>query len=150
VKSFLLAIAASLAIIGPASAATCTSTSNFGTISAPGLTVFGNSFGSVQHFSDCYTFTLSGPSSVSGLSWEFDLSWVRGIDLTSVSLSGASLPSTLMDTSPGSFSFGNLIAAGYPAPSAMGDCSRRCRRPRLSPARSSVLGFQDCCWRSGD
>ena len=113
VKRFLLAIAASLTIIGPASAATCTSTSNFGTISTPGLTVFGNSFGSVQHFSDCYTFTLSGPSSVSGLSWELDLSWVRGIDLTSISLSGASLPSTVTDMSPGSFSFGNLIAGGY-------------------------------------
>lgn len=112
-KSFLLAIAASLAIIGPASAATCTSTANFGTISTPGLTVFGNSFGSVQQFSDCYTFTLSGPTSVSGFAWEFDLSWVRGIDLTSVSLSGASLPSTLVDTSPGSFSFGNLIAGAY-------------------------------------
>lgn len=113
VTRFLLAIAASLAIIGPASAATCTSTSNFSTISTPGLTVLGNGFGSIQHFSDCYTFTLDTPGSVSGHAWELDLSWVRNIDLTSVSLSGGSLPSTLVDTSPGSFSFGNLIAGAY-------------------------------------
>jgi len=120
VKRFLLASAASLTIIAvsltmiaPARAATCTSTANFGTISTPGLTVFGNSFGSVQHFSDCYTFTLGSSSSVTGLSWELDLSWVRDIDLTTVSLSGGSLPSSIVDTSPGSFSFGNLIAGGY-------------------------------------
>jgi len=113
VKNFFLTIAALLAITGSASAATCTSTSNFGTISTPGLSVFGNSFGSVQHFSDCYTFTLSSPSSVGGLAWELDFSWMRGIDLTSVSLSGGSLPSAIVDTSPDSFSFGNLLAGGY-------------------------------------
>ncbi|UPJ53260.1 FxDxF family PEP-CTERM protein [Bradyrhizobium sp. 200] len=112
-KRFLLAIAATLTIIAPASAATCTSTSNIGMISTPGFGVFGNSFGSVQHFSDCFTFTLNGPGSAAGLSWELDLSWARDIDLTSVSLSGGSLPSTIVDASPGSFSFGNLIAGGY-------------------------------------
>lgn len=112
-KRFLLAIAATLTIIGPASAATCTSTSNIGTISTPGLSVFGNSFGSVQHFSDCFTFTLNHPSSAFGFTSAFDVSLLRNIDLSSITLSGGSLLSPVVDTTPTVFSFSNLLSGTY-------------------------------------
>jgi hypothetical protein len=112
-KRFLLAIAATLTIIGPASAATCTSTSNIGTISTPGLSVFGNSFGSVQHFSDCFTFTLNHPSSAFGFTSAFDVSLSRNIDLSSITLSGGSLLSPVVDTTPTFFSFSNLLSGTY-------------------------------------
>jgi hypothetical protein len=108
------ALALSLALVtgGPAMAA-CTDTFNLGVMGPPGLGVFGNDFSSVQHFEDCYSFTLNSPADSLGLTWELDASWSRDIDLTSVTLTGGSLVSALVDTSTSSFSFNNLAAGVY-------------------------------------
>jgi hypothetical protein len=97
---------------GPAMAA-CTETFNLGVMGPPALRFFGNDFSSTTHFEDCYNFTLTGPASSYGATFEFDLSSRRNIDITSLSLSGSGLTSTLVDTSPSTFSFSSLAAGVY-------------------------------------
>jgi hypothetical protein len=110
----LKALALLLALVtgGPAMAA-CTQTFNLGVMGPPALRFFGNDFSSTRHFEDCYNFTLSGPTDSLGLAWELDASWTRDIDLDSVTLTGGSLVSALVDTSASSFSFSNLAAGVY-------------------------------------
>lgn len=112
-KRYLLAALTVIAIAGPAEAVPCTNSFSFGTISAPALTGFGNGFGSVQQFSDCYNFTLDGSGSLLGTSWEIDASWMRNIHLSSITLSGGGLSSSITDFTPDSFSFGNLVSGNY-------------------------------------
>lgn len=107
-----LALLLALVTGGPAMAA-CTETFNLGVMGPPALRVFGNDFGSTQHFEDCYNFTLSSPADSLGLTFELDASWVRDIDLSSVTLTGGSLVNAIVDTSASSFSFSNLAAGVY-------------------------------------
>lgn len=107
-----LALTMALATGGPAMAA-CTESFNLGVMGPPALRVIANDFGSVQHFEDCYSFTLNNPADSLGLSWELDASWTRDIDLTSISLTGGNLVNAIVDTSTSSFSFSNLAAGVY-------------------------------------
>ncbi|MET0334417.1 MAG: FxDxF family PEP-CTERM protein [Rhizobacter sp.] len=107
-----LALALSMLAGAPAMAA-CTNTFNLGVMGPPALRVFGNDFSSTQQFEDCYNFTLAGAANGTGGTFEFDLSLLRNIDITSLSLSGGSLSAALVDTSPSSFSFSNLAAGVY-------------------------------------
>jgi hypothetical protein len=108
------ALALLLAMVtgGPAVAA-CTETFNLGVMGPPALRVFGNDFGSTTHFEDCYNFTLTGAADAIGATFEFDLSSLRNIDITSLSLTGGGLTSALNDFSPSSFSFSSLAAGAY-------------------------------------
>lgn len=110
IKSLALALA--LAVAGPAMAATCTQTFNLGSMGPPGASGLGNSFYSTGKFNDCYNFTLNNSADSKGLTGELDLSLLRDINLTSVSLSGGGLP-TSVDTTASSFSFNNLVAGAY-------------------------------------
>lgn len=97
---------------GPAMAA-CTQTFNLGVMGPPALRVFGNDFGSTTHFEDCYNFTLTGAADSFGTTFEFDLSGLRNIDITSLSLTGGGLGGAQVDTSPSTFSFSSLAAGVY-------------------------------------
>jgi len=104
-----LALALAVAASAPAMAATF----NLGTINSPSLTYFENTFSRNQSFTDTYNFTLGNSALAFGGVLELDLNPFRGINLTSVSLQGASLSSTITDTSPLLFSFGDLLAGSY-------------------------------------
>ncbi|HET7796032.1 MAG TPA: FxDxF family PEP-CTERM protein [Rhizobacter sp.] len=108
----LVAALALVASAAPAMAA-CTETFNLGVMGPPALRLFGNDFGSAQHFEDCYNFTLSGPADSFGFTLTFDGSTRRDIDLTGISLSGGSLAQSLFDPTESSFSFSNLLAGTY-------------------------------------
>lgn len=118
-----LAFALTLLAGSPAMAA-CTETFNLGVMGSPALRFIGNDFTSSQRFEDCYNFTLSGPSNAFGLTFEFDGSVRRNIDLTSITLSGGSLAHSMSDTSTSTFSFSNLLAGAYQLV-VMGDVTGR-------------------------
>jgi hypothetical protein len=104
-----LVVAAALAASGAAMA----KTENLGNLTPPDSAWFGNSFTSGQSFTDTYTFTLDSAANGIGGVFDFDASWGMSINLASVSLSGSSLSSALVDTSPLDFSFANLAAGTY-------------------------------------
>jgi hypothetical protein len=112
IKSLVAALA--LMVAGPAamaSLATCGSGST--TLSSGSTELFGNSFTSAQHFSDCFSFTLGSSADAFGGTLEFDPLSFLNIDVKSISLTGGSLLSTLVDYTPGTFSFDNLVAGTY-------------------------------------
>ena len=113
-RSALVAIAftASALTALPATAA-CTDTFNLGSMGPPSGAIIGNSFDSRGHFNDCYNFTLNNSADAFGLTLQWDASFTNDIGITSVSLSGGSLASPLVDHSPGYFSFSNLLAGAY-------------------------------------
>ena len=107
-------LAAALALVASAPAmAACSETFNLGVMGPPALQLIGNSFGSAQHFEDCYNFTLSGPANSFGFTLEFDGSARRDIDLKGITLSGGSLAQSIYDPTESSFSFNNLLAGTY-------------------------------------
>ncbi|MBX3622576.1 MAG: FxDxF family PEP-CTERM protein [Rhizobacter sp.] len=108
VLAFLLA----LFTVGSASAA-CTQSFSLGVMGPPSVQAFGNSFDSVQHFEDCYNFTLSGPADAFGATFAIDLSSLRNITIGSLTLTGGSLVNPLFDSSASGFSFSNLAAGVY-------------------------------------
>jgi hypothetical protein len=113
-----LAIGAAAAAVGalcsmPAAATACSESFNLGNIGPPGAATLYNQFDQAQPFADCYDFTLNSSADAFGLSLEWDWSWGKGIDVTSVSLSGTGLPATVVDDTPESFSFGNLLGGTY-------------------------------------
>jgi hypothetical protein len=97
----------------PAAAAACTQSFNLGSMGPPGIAELSNQFGAPQSFNDCYSFTLNNSADAFGLSLEWDWSLTKGIDLDSISLSGGSLVGSLVDDTPGSFSFSDLLAGTY-------------------------------------
>ena len=105
-----LAAALALALVGTSSMA---KTENLGSLGPPGFATFSNAFSSIQTFSDTFNFSLSGAADSGGTVGAFDLSILRDITLTSVSLSGGGLSSTLTDFSADHFSFSNLLAGSY-------------------------------------
>jgi hypothetical protein len=111
-KSKLFAVALALAASAPAMAA-CTSTFELGVLSTPSLEVLGNSFKSVQHFNDCYNFTLDGSANAGGIVLGLDASLRRDIDLGGITLSGGSLSGSLKDPTASAFSFNDLLAGVY-------------------------------------
>jgi hypothetical protein len=56
---------------------------------------------------------LNHPSSAFGFTSAFDVSLSRNIDLSSITLSGGSLLSPVVDTTPTFFSFSNLLSGTY-------------------------------------
>ena len=62
-------------------AAACSETFNLGVMGPPAIRLAGNDFGTVQHFEDCYNFTIAGTANLFGSSFEFDGSARRDIDL---------------------------------------------------------------------
>jgi hypothetical protein len=118
-KPLVAALAVLLA--APTMAATCTGTSNWGSLGPPGFQRFGESFSSRGSYVDCYSFSLtSGANSFGGIT-ERDY-WLNSldIDLTSISLfSGGVLGGHTngaligADYSPNQFSFGSLSAGVY-------------------------------------
>ena len=107
-----LALVLAMLTGGPAMAA-CTQTFNLGVMGPPALATFGNDFSAPASFEDCYNFTLNGAADSFGATFAFDLSGLRNIDITSLSLTGGSLTSALVDTSPSTFSFSSLAAGVY-------------------------------------
>ncbi len=115
---FRLAIGAAALAAGsmfsvPAAAAACTGSFALGSMGPPGVGALSNHFGAPQSFNDCYSFTLDGTADAFGLSVEWDWSLTKGIDIDSISLSGGSLVGSIVDDSPGLFSFGDLLAGTY-------------------------------------
>ena len=92
-------------------AASCSDTFALGSMGPPAAAALFNQFEAAQKFDDCYNFTLNNSADAFGLSLEWDWSYSRGIDLTSVSLSGSGL--SITDDSPEGFSFTNLLAGTY-------------------------------------
>lgn len=108
----LKALVAALALASAGSTAFA-ATFSLGELGPPGLAAFGNSFSSNQTFSDTYTFSLNSAADTFGITWDADFLSKRDVDLTSISLSGSGLASTLVDTTPYTFSFSNLLAGTY-------------------------------------
>lgn len=105
-KLKVLAAAALIAVAGSAMA----KTENLGLLSSD-TTEFSNSFLGSGSFSDTYNFTLGGSGSAYGGITTF--SFLSNIKLSSLSLTGGNIATTLTDLTPGAFSFGNLIAGSY-------------------------------------
>lgn len=110
----LLASFAVLAAAAGPALADCTSTTNLGLMGPPGLAGLGNSFSSAGTYHDCYTFSLAAESTAFGGTLEID-PWLDklDIDVQSISLAGGTLSSMLLDSTPGTFSFGSLGAGTY-------------------------------------
>ncbi len=109
----IAAAAMAVALSSPVMAATCTETFNLGTMGPPDIATIGNSFSRTGQYNDCYNFTLSGPAQAAGVTLEWDLSFLRNIAVTGVSLTGAGLSQAATDTTPGYFTFGGLIGGAY-------------------------------------
>ena len=101
-----------LMVASPAMAATVTTSFNLGTLGPPGLRLIGNSFGSVQSFSDSYDFKLDSSANTLVFSFELDGSARRDIDLHDISLFRDSLLLSI-DLTPSSFRFDGLLAGDY-------------------------------------
>ena len=103
-KALFAGLAISLAS-SVSGAATCTSSSSLGALGS-----FSGSFSSAGTYSDCFAFSLSGNAKAVGGILEIDPFWNKlNISLKSVSLfsqDGTRVGN--MDTSPLTFSFGNL------------------------------------------
>jgi hypothetical protein len=112
-KSFATAAVLATALAGPAMGATCTSSFSLGTMGPPDDAVIGNAFTQTGGFNDCYAFTLDGATDLFGLSLTWDLSLLRNLNVASITLSGGSLLGELVDTTPTSFSAGQLGAGAY-------------------------------------
>jgi hypothetical protein len=112
------AVVAAAAVVGalgsmPAAAAACTDTFDLGSMGPPAAAALYNQFDQAQSFADCYNFSLNNSADAFGLSVEWDWSLAKGIDVTSVSLSGTGLSGTVSADSPDAFSFGNLSNGIY-------------------------------------
>jgi hypothetical protein len=109
-------IVSALALVAAASPAFagCDKTSSLGDLGPPGLATFGNSFSATGSYTDCYTFDLLGNAdSFGGVLESWDPLNKLGIDVTSISLWGGTLGSTLTDSTPWFFDFGGLGKGHY-------------------------------------
>ncbi len=113
-KLATLACAALLVAASPSLAAPCTSVTDLGSMGPPGLELLGNSFTTAGAFNDCYRFSIDESASSFGGVLEFDVLLNKlDIDVTSISLSGGALTETLVDDTPLTFSFLDLLAGDY-------------------------------------
>src|SRR4051794_11585658 len=105
-----IALAAALLAASPVMASTCKSLGAM----APGyVAVFGNSFTDAQHFNDCYSFHLGNEADVVGVTVQWDWASTLNIALSSVSLTGAGIASSISDPTPQSFTFSDLHMGDY-------------------------------------
>jgi hypothetical protein len=100
-------------VVSVPAAASCTASFALGSMGPPAAAALFNQFDTAQTFDDCYNFTLNNSADAFGLSLEWDWSYARNIDVTSVSLSGGNLSGTVTDGSAEGFSFSNLLAGTY-------------------------------------
>jgi hypothetical protein len=109
-----LVAAVALTISGPAAFASLASCGSGTTALSSGSTqLFGNAFASAQSFSDCYSFSIGTGADAFGGTLTIDPLSFLDISIKSVVLSGAGLVTSLVDTTPGSFSFSNLASGVY-------------------------------------
>ena len=114
IKPFTMAAALAMAMPLAAIAGPCTSTFSLGTLGPGGFATLANGFTSATAFDDCYNFSLSAVSNAVGITMEWNLfDTALAADITSITLSGGSLPSTASDTTPESFTFSGLGAGSY-------------------------------------
>ncbi len=103
-----------LLVCGPAAFATLVSCGSGTTAMSSGSPEsFGREFSVPQSFLDCYSFSVSGEADVFGGTLSIDPLSLLDIQIQSVTLSGGSLTTTLVDTTPGAFNFGNLGSGSY-------------------------------------
>ncbi|CAN7614280.1 FxDxF family PEP-CTERM protein [Rhizobacter sp. LjRoot28] len=107
----LKALVASIALA--AAGSSMAATFGLGDVTAGQSVWFGNWFGKNQSFSDTFTFTLTGDSNTIGTIWDAEFLSRNDTTLTSVTLTGGGLSSTIVDTTPADFSFSNLMAGTY-------------------------------------
>lgn len=114
-KRFWLALAGALIFANAAHAAIATCGSGTTSISSGSTELFGHSFTSAQSFSDCYSFTLptNKPGDVFGGTLKVDPLSFLDIEISSIALGGGGLLTTLIDTTPGLFSFSGLLGGTY-------------------------------------
>lgn len=74
---------------------------------------FGNAFSSQRSFSDCYSFSLSSPNDAFGGTLTIDPLSFLDINISSITLSGSGLVTSLVDPTPEAFSFSGLAAGTY-------------------------------------
>ena len=111
-KTLVAAIA--LTMSGPAAFASLTSCGSGSTALSSGSTeLFGNAFSSARSFSDCYSFSIGAGADAFGGTLTIDPLSFLDITVNSVTLSGAGLVTSLVDVTPGVFSFSNLVAGTY-------------------------------------
>lgn len=136
-KRFWLALAGALIFANAAHAAIATCGSGTTSISSGSTELFGHSFTSAQSFSDCYSFTLptNKPGNVFGGTLKVDPLSFLDIEISSIALGGGGLLTTLIDTTPGLFSFSGLL--GEPI-----SCSS------VATSRMVVVGTTYCRFRS--
>ena len=108
VAALALTMSGSAAFAGLASCGSGTTA-----ISSGSTELFGNAFSSAQSFSDCYSFSVGTGSDAFGGTLTIDPLSFLDINISSVTLSGTGLVTSLIDTTPGVFSFSNLVAGTY-------------------------------------
>lgn len=114
VKTFKLSALAVFAASAMACGGAQAITSDLGLLSNNDTTYFGNYVPTRGGFTDYYTFSLGTNSTVNGATFEIDIGKWLNVDLSQVSVSGGSLGSSLMDTSPSNgFSFAGLQSGQY-------------------------------------
>jgi len=105
--------AAVLALVATSSAMAAPVCTDLGVVGPPALRLFGNQFTSVQHFEDCYNFTIDGPANAFAFTIEFDGSAPRDIDLDTFTLTGGDLANPFVDATPSNITIENLLAGAY-------------------------------------
>ena len=110
---FWLALAGALMFGNAAHAALATCGSGSTAMSSGSTEQFGNAFSSATTFGDCYSFSISGSSDAFGGTLTIDPLSFLDISISSITLSGAGLATSIVDTSPGVFSFADLAAGTY-------------------------------------
>ncbi len=107
-----MAAACALVLAGPAMAATCSSSDNWGNLAVPGSHEISNWFTQTGSFNDCYSFSLGTSASAAGWVLEWDVSNKLDIDVSSVSLFlGSSLIGS--ESTADTFNFGGLGTGNY-------------------------------------
>jgi hypothetical protein len=109
----LVACLALVASAPTAFAALATCGSGTTAMSSGGTELFGSAFTSARTFTDCYSFSISTSANAFGGSLTIDPLSFLDIAISSISLNGAGLTTSLVDTTPGTFSFSNLGAGTY-------------------------------------
>lgn len=114
-KRFCLALVSTLMFANTAHASLASCGSGTTVISSGSTEPFGNAFFSAQSFGDCFSFAfpVSGHGNAFGGTLTIDPLSFLDISISSVSLSGGGLSTTLVDTTPGVFAFNNLLGGSY-------------------------------------
>jgi hypothetical protein len=114
-KKFWLSLAGALMFANAAHASIASCGAGTTAMGGGSTELFGNTFTSVQSFSNCFSFALPTNQStdVFGGTLEFDSLSFLDIDISSISLSGSGLSTPLVDYTPGVFNFNGLVGGIY-------------------------------------